>query len=94
MTLGELLEGANRAHWGIKKRRRLDLVLSSYLLVHSSLPLCEIWARMRTERRQQPIAVDDAWIAATALAYDCPLITHNPEDFRGIAGLTVITEAK
>ena len=93
MTLGELLEGASRARWGQKKRRHLDLVLSSYVTVDSSLLLCEIWARIRVERRKQPIAVDDAWIAATALAYDCPLITHNPNDFRGISDLKVITEA-
>ncbi|HMV48611.1 MAG TPA: hypothetical protein PLD20_33115 [Blastocatellia bacterium] len=34
----------------------------------------------------------DAWIAAAALLYDVPLVTHNVADFVGITGLTLITE--
>jgi predicted nucleic acid-binding protein len=34
----------------------------------------------------------DAWIAATALLYDAPLITHNAGDYLGVPGLRVITE--
>jgi predicted nucleic acid-binding protein len=41
----------------------------------------------------QPIAPQDVWIAATALRYNLPLITHNPSDYQEIAGLTLITEA-
>ena len=93
MTLAELLEGAERAHWGDQKRADLERTLGTYVIVESSLQLCEIWARIRAGRRKQPIAVDDAWIAAKALAYDCPLATHNPSDFRGISGLEIITEA-
>jgi len=32
------------------------------------------------------------WIAATALAHDCPLVTHDPGDFADITGLSIITE--
>jgi hypothetical protein len=35
----------------------------------------------------------DAWIAATALFHDIPLITHNRDDYLGIDGLTVLSEA-
>jgi predicted nucleic acid-binding protein len=35
----------------------------------------------------------DAWIAATALLHDLPLITHNRWDFEDIRGLNVISEA-
>ena len=38
------------------------------------------------------LGVDDAWIAATAVAHGCPLVTHNPNDFTGITGLHTITE--
>jgi predicted nucleic acid-binding protein len=40
----------------------------------------------------QPVAAADAWIAATALVYGVPLITHDPRDFAGVAGLRVLTE--
>ena len=33
------------------------------------------------------------WVAATALRYRLPLVTHNPDDFQQIPGLKVITEA-
>jgi len=34
----------------------------------------------------------DAWIAATALLYDAPLITHDAGDYLGVPGLKLITE--
>jgi predicted nucleic acid-binding protein len=29
----------------------------------------------------------DAWIAATALLHDAPLLTHNKSDYLGVPGL-------
>jgi predicted nucleic acid-binding protein len=43
-------------------------------------------------RRLQLISAEDARIAATAIEYACPLVTHNSADFHGIPGLTIITE--
>jgi len=63
------------------------------VVLHSDDHLCELWAAVRFHRRAQPIGLADAWIAATALAYGLELVTHNPADFAGIPGLTVITEA-
>lgn len=37
------------------------------------------------------INFQDSLIAATALAYDMPLITNNPKDFRTFKGLKVIS---
>ena len=70
----------------------LEATLKSYLVVPYSSQLSRAWARIRWERRNRPIAVDDAWIAATAVSYNCPLVTHNSKDFTGISGLQVITE--
>jgi predicted nucleic acid-binding protein len=39
-----------------------------------------------------PIAYADAWIAATAMAYKAPLITHNRKHFESVSGLKVISE--
>jgi predicted nucleic acid-binding protein len=33
------------------------------------------------------IEVADAWVAATALLYDAPLVTNNPGDYVGAAGI-------
>jgi predicted nucleic acid-binding protein len=92
MTVGELYEGAYRRGWSEKKFGGLREQIKTYLVIPFSPIVCEMWGRIRAERKSQPIAVDDGWIAATALARECPLVTHNPEDFTGIAGLQIITE--
>jgi len=33
----------------------------------------------------------DAWIAATAMLYGVPLVTHNRSDYPGVSGLTLIS---
>jgi tRNA(fMet)-specific endonuclease VapC len=93
MTVAELYEGALRANWGSAKRRALDEVGSSFVVIPSDDRLCARWGEVRWMRRRQPISTDDAWIAATAIEYDCPLVTHNAGDFHGISGLDIITEA-
>ncbi len=35
----------------------------------------------------------DAWIAATALLYGAPLVTHNRSDYLGVPELTIISES-
>ena len=57
--------------------------------------LCRLWGEvwMRARRKGRPIEVADGWIAATALALDVPLLTHNPGDFAGVDGLTVLSAA-
>lgn len=94
MTVGELYEGGFRRGWSEKRWALLRKELRKYLVIPYSPVVCEAWGRLRAERKAQPIAVDDGWIAATALAHGCPLITHNPNDFHGITALTVISEDK
>ena len=91
MTIAELHEGALRAGWGSTKLQRLDTEIAKYVVVHSSDDQCRIWGEIRAARRQQPISVDDAWIAAAAVELSLPLVTHNRADFDGIPNLTVIS---
>lgn len=92
MTVAELYEGAYRNDWGTARRRALDEIQHSFIVIASTLELCAGWGEVRWMRRRQPIAPDDAWIAATAIEYDCPLVTHNPKDFHSIPGLQIVTE--
>ncbi|MBX9625764.1 MAG: PIN domain-containing protein [Gemmataceae bacterium] len=92
-TLAELYEWADSSGWSAARRAVLDAYLQSVTVYHSDDDLCRRWAEVRAARRTQPIATDDAWIAATALANGVELVTHNPADFAAIPGLTVITEA-
>jgi tRNA(fMet)-specific endonuclease VapC len=92
MTIGELFEGAYRRGWSEKRINKLRVEIRTYLVIPYSPRVLELYGHIRAERKHQPIAVDDALIAATALAHDCPLVTHNPEDFSDISGLRIITE--
>jgi len=66
-----------------------------YIVLFPDLDTCEIWARITAacHRRGRPRQDNDLWIAATALRYQLPLLTHNRRDFADIPGLTVISEA-
>jgi len=53
------------------------------------------WAEVMVAARRagRRLETADAWIAATAVLYNAPLITHNASDYLGVPGLQVITEA-
>jgi predicted nucleic acid-binding protein len=92
MTVAELLAGAVAAGWGARRMAALTTTINGLLVLHSNAAVCQRWAEVRVARRTQPISVADAWIAATALAHGIELVTHNPTDFAGIPGLTIISE--
>jgi predicted nucleic acid-binding protein len=94
-TRAEMVRGAISANWGTRRRRQLEQWLQKYAIVHSSDDLCLRWAEAIDSARRagRPIAPADAWIAATALLLDVPLVTHNASDYAGVSGLTVISES-
>ena len=65
-----------------------DVVPSSRNLV---LKWAEVMAAARWAGRRLETA--DVWIAATAMLYEAPLITHNANDYLGVPGLRLLTEA-
>jgi tRNA(fMet)-specific endonuclease VapC len=93
-TEAELLRGAIAANWGEHRRQHLESRIQKYIVQSSSYALSLRWAEaMESARRNgRPIAAADAWIAATALYLDVPLITHNRNHFLGVDGLTIISE--
>jgi predicted nucleic acid-binding protein len=93
MTVAELLEGDALTNWGSRRMAMLRTTVAGLLVLYSDPAVCERWADVRVQRRTQTISVADAWIAAAALAHGLELVTHNPSDFQGIAGLSIITEA-
>jgi hypothetical protein len=60
--------------------------------VPSSRDLIVKWAEAMVVGRAQGRRIDvaDAWIAATALLYDAPLVTNNPGDYIGVAGIKLL----
>lgn len=94
-TIAELERWAAEHRWGDRRRRDLSEFLEEFIVYDSTRELCTWWASVMVEARRngRRIEVADAWIAATALRYEIPLITHNPSDFAGLRGLRIITEA-
>ncbi len=77
MSLEESLYGARLKNWGERRISQLRFYIDTFEIFHSTRTIVEYSATIRAQRRNQPISVCDAWIAATALALDCPLVTHN-----------------
>ena len=94
-TAAELLYTARRTRNPIRTVAYWREKLPLYVVLFPDLETCDIWARITAEMkgRGQPRQDNDLWIAATALRYDLPLVTHNLKDFTGITGLTLISEA-
>ena len=94
MTLAELHQWATSHNWGPARKAKLAAHIAGFTIFHSNHDLAWWWAAVSVEARRagRPIQPSDAWIAATAMLYDMTLVTHNPDDFAGVAGLTVTSE--
>jgi tRNA(fMet)-specific endonuclease VapC len=84
-------------NWSSKRHNQLREYLSvKFTFIEVSKEISLEWARIRVEAKKmgKPIDTKDAWIAATALVYSIPLVTHNYKDFKNVSGLKLITENK
>ena len=88
-SIAELRFGAKLKNWGERKRKRLEILLINYTVIYPNDDICTAWANVKVQSHQQgqPIRSANAWIAATALAFEVPLVTHNKKDFEFIEGL-------
>ena len=80
--------------WHAKRIDWLRVFLARFGIVPSSHDLVIKWAEVMVAARRagRRLETADAWIAATAVLYEAPLITHNANDYLGVPGLRVITE--
>lgn len=90
-TLEELRFGVAKRNWGEKQENALYKHLEQYQVVWPNRELVGICAALRVERERagKPLATADAWIAATAILLDCPLVSHD-HGFRNIPNLKLI----
>jgi len=89
ITLGDVFALRRRA-----ARRRLTMV-QAFISDVTVLPIDAEVSRKFGELRSQlldvgrPVPVIDLWIAATALANELTLVTHNTQDFSSIPNLSL-----
>ena len=93
-TLAELEAMPLKNGWGQRRHAEMRARLKEFSFAAADENVCLRWAEVQANAKRigRPISVADAWIAATALKYYAPLVTHNPSDFYNVPGLTVITE--
>ena len=92
MTEAELERWILQAGWGPERVSRFRTYIKRFVSVPSSRDLIVRWAEVMVVARSlgRRIEVADAWVAATALLYDAPLVTNNPGDYRGVAGIGLL----
>lgn len=97
VVVAELLEGAELRGWGPANQARLLRYLRALPILPYNIGVCHAWAKLSGLRlpdgSARPVAPNDRWIAACAIHYGLPLISHNRRHFEGLPGLTLISEA-
>jgi tRNA(fMet)-specific endonuclease VapC len=95
MTIAELERWALQYRWNSQRLHWLRLYIDRFTVIPSSPDLCRKWAEVMVSAQAagRRIETADAWIAATALLYNAPLVTHNGAHFLGVPGLTLISHS-
>lgn len=90
-SVRELRLIAHRRGWGERRLQDLEGFFLRAVIANANDLITRRWARLMYDQTiaGSRIEPSDAWIAATALVYDCPLLTNDRKDFDRIAGLTV-----
>jgi tRNA(fMet)-specific endonuclease VapC len=91
VVLYELDYGAARSEAPPALRARLDVLLGSLRILPFGEAEARTAARIRLtlESAGKPIGPMDLLIAATAIAHEAVLVTHNVKEFRRVPGLRV-----
>ena len=93
ITIGELRAGVLAAGDLRTRDRRLGTLTAALALAPVPVgdAVSESWARLRLLLRDtgQRMAVNDSWIAATAMALGVPVVTQD-DDYVDISGLDVV----
>jgi tRNA(fMet)-specific endonuclease VapC len=78
-SVAELWSWAEENNWGAKQREGLTVFLQRFLVIPYDLDLAQAWAKvgMHCKKIGRRLESGDAWIAATAIRYKIPLLTHD-----------------
>ena len=94
MTLAELERWPLERDWGQRRKLELAQHLTRYVVLPVSRELCGKWAEVSfaaKRKERPPIQTADAWIRASALHYQVPLITNNRSDYSAVDGLVLLS---
>lgn len=85
---GELAAGAS-----LSDKPLWEAFVAPFHVLPSRPDVCWHYAQAyrHLQKNSQLIGTNDLWIAATALAYEMPVVTSNREHFERVPGLDVMT---
>jgi tRNA(fMet)-specific endonuclease VapC len=94
-TVAEVERWTVQRGWTQERCAWMHLYLERYTVVPSSPDLCRRWAEVLAAGQElgYPVTYGNAWIAATALLYRVPLLTHNAARYAGIPALEPVSFA-
>lgn len=83
--------GEIAAGLAMRERARWDAFLAPLFVLNSTPEVCWHYGRAYRHLRDNGtfIGSNDLWIAATALAYDLPVLTRNVDHFTRVPGVEV-----
>lgn len=80
VTVGEMYFGAEKANWGGPRIAKMETILRRYTVIPGTYEIAKQYGRVKRAFREQ-VDENDMWIAATALAYELPVVTNNLTHF-------------
>ncbi len=92
MTKAEILVWPMNNDWGDRRRTELAEHLAEFTTLLPDDDSPRYWAEViaLSKRLGRPMDAADAWIAATAIQWELPLVTNNSRDFEHLSNLTLI----
>ncbi len=95
ISLAEIEYGMEAKNWGGGRRDLMHRFLARFTPLLPDIETAVLWARIKnnSEKKGRPIGFSDAWIAASAVQLNVPLVTHNAGDYIAVEGLTILTAA-
>lgn len=91
VTVAELYKWAYTKKWSLRNLTGLESRFTQFLILPFNFAVAQQWARIQSAELGRKFPENDAWIAACAITYGCPLLTHNRKDFQDIQGLDFIS---
>jgi tRNA(fMet)-specific endonuclease VapC len=91
ITMGEMFTGSYKSKQPQVSRLKQDAFFVRFKILDFSQTWADVFGqiRARLELAGTPIGPYDMQIAATALAYNLTLVTHNLKEFKRIPGLVL-----
>jgi tRNA(fMet)-specific endonuclease VapC len=95
-SVAELWKLPEEREWGAKRRDQFESFIKRFLVIPYNYDLAMTWAQVMIASKKQGnrFEAGDCWIAATAVRFGIPLLTHDKDFTRvEIPNLSVICYA-